>query len=250
MMASPEVHKAVFVELTERHKLQLPTLEQLQQPTLLLSHSSGNSAAPSLPSASAASAAATPSSAPTPYSQNTEFSSFKERLTRQWRHVLLQSLMRTQPKGASTINVMDARRVEMVVRDISVVSAKPILFTSLHLRDGFPLSELFAGLVSPADSDIIVRRLLSSTGIPSLICTVPNRVLSRMARALKPMAERSVNYSNAIAYVHMFCSLVELNSDMSFVQCSTAPLIMEILKLKQHSFLLPPRRHLLLHHRL
>lgn len=128
-----------------------------------------------------------------------QFLKFKEQILMQWRQILQQSVttavsgggvpsLQTSTSPSSSAppsnfiqklfhqpQILD----KFVKEHTNVVSVKPLLFAALHLRSGFPL-EMLKG--------ITLREALAKTCIPSLICTIPNRLLVKCAKSLRELS--------------------------------------------------------------
>jgi hypothetical protein len=73
-----------------------------------------------------------------------------------------------------------------LVADTPVVSAKPVLFSSVHLQDNFP-EDIMAHVSSSSSHPMSLRQVLASTNLPALISSIPNRVLARIAHTVNEM---------------------------------------------------------------
>jgi hypothetical protein len=138
-----------------------------------------------------------------------QFLQFKEHILMQWRQILQQSVIPSDenstsmssstPHSTPTTSLSSSSSSScgiattlcqallhnpqlldrFVKEQTSVVPVRPLLFAALHLRSGFPLELL---------KDLTLREVLAKTYIPSLICTIPNRLLVKCAKSLRELS--------------------------------------------------------------
>jgi hypothetical protein len=187
LASAPDLHKAIFVELSERKHLAMPRSEDAVDALIA--------------------------------SNDQEFDVFKQQLLHQWRHILQHSLTSppqiTDGQASPTPNLplmsnMEPMALDRLASRAEVVPAKPLLFADLHMRDlSAPLDEIASSLNMDPDRTSL-REVLASTAIPSLISTLPNQAISKMSRALNEM---SSSMMQAVSNVSVMPSIAQTSDE-------------------------------------
>lgn len=193
LATKPELHKAIFVELAERHNIALPTdsigdapsvdtfrqqlLDQWRQALLLSSAS--NTASPQIAAPSAGSTAIIAGSS----AMDVESSPEPLRSVSPSANGAAAPGLFNASNSVSMSSAISEATLEQLVASTTVLEAKPTLFRSVHLQDDFPRELL------PEPDSMSVREVLKNTAIPELLSTIPNRLLAKAAVTVKQLSQ-------------------------------------------------------------